>query len=74
MATGKDEAVTVGPLGIGRIMLEEVKIKHCAHISQTQGCSRVARIGLLHCVRSQAANYIGDLLQIHTYHLSRLVA
>jgi len=55
-------------------MLEEVKIKHCAHISQTQGCSRVARIGLLHCVRSQAANYIGDLLQIHTYHLSRLVA
>ncbi len=53
---GKDEAVTVGPVGIGWIVFEEARPEDERGVGHAHRHTRMPRVGLLHRVHSQGAD------------------
>ena len=55
------EAVTVGPIGMFRVVAQEAAPQRIAHRSQAHGRARMAGIGLLHGVHRQGAKGVDAL-------------
>ena len=53
---GEDEAVAVGPVGIGRIVLEETVPQHVCHRGSAHRCAGMPGPRLLDCVYGQQAD------------------
>ncbi|GAB1459121.1 hypothetical protein MASR2M50_08950 [Thauera sp.] len=60
MAVRQHEAVAVGPLGVGRVVLEVVAPEDFGDLGHAHGCARVAGVGLLHRVHREGADGAGD--------------
>lgn len=58
VSVGKNEAVAVGPLGVLRRIVHELREKNVSDGSATHGSSGVARVGFLDHVRGQDTNGI----------------
>ncbi len=56
MAAGKNEAVTVRPPGIGRVVLEKPRKQHVGHRRQTHRGARVPRVRALDGIDRQGAD------------------
>ena len=54
VAVGKDEAVAVGPLGVGRVVAHDAGEEHVRQRRQRHGRARVPRVGLLGGVHGEA--------------------
>ena len=59
MAVAQHEAVAIGPLGIGRVVLEMLAPQCDGHIGHAQGCARVTGLGLLYGIHRQRAQGVG---------------
>ena len=60
VAVRQHEAVAVGPLGVGRVVLEVVAPEDFGDLGHAHGCARVAGVGLLHRVHREGADGAGD--------------
>ena len=69
VAVGQDEAVTVGPVGVGRVVAHDPGEQHVCEGRQRHGRARVARIGLLRGVHGQAPDHVDpELLELRFGH------
>ena len=62
MAVRKNEAVTVPPGRIGRVVPHDATPQHLRDIGHAERCARVAGIGLLNGVHGQGADGVGKIL------------
>ncbi len=56
MAGGEHEAVTVGPLGVGRVEAQVAREQRVRHGGGAHGHARVAGLGFLHAVDGKKAD------------------
>jgi hypothetical protein len=56
VTVGKNEAVAVPPLGVGRVELHDLGEESVSNGSKTHGGTRVARVGLLDHLSSDDTN------------------
>ena len=61
VAVGEDEAVTVGPLGVGRVVLHVVVPQNLGDIGHAHGRARMTGVGFLDRVHAQGTDRIGEL-------------
>jgi hypothetical protein len=61
MAVGEHKAIAVSPLGILRIMFEEIIPQHFGDVCHAHRCAGVAAVGFLHRIHTQGADGIGKL-------------
>ncbi len=68
---GKDEAVTVGPGGVGGVVLEKACPQDVGRVGHAHRHTRVAGLGLLHPVHRQRADGVdAELIVVHRWVLS----
>ena len=60
VAVGQHEAVAVGPLRVGRVVLENIVPQHFGNIGHAHGRAGVAGLGLLYGIHGQGTNGIGQ--------------
>ncbi|EDN65789.1 hypothetical protein BGP_3110 [Beggiatoa sp. PS] len=58
MSIGHDKPITVGPFGIGRVVVHVVIPQHLRNISHSHWRTRMTRIGFLYRVHAQGTNSI----------------
>ena len=58
---GKHKAVAVGPLGVGRVVLQVVAPQHLGNIGHAHGRTRMAGLGFLDGVHTQSANGVSEV-------------
>ncbi|MNS45853.1 hypothetical protein D3C72_783310 [compost metagenome] len=73
VAVGQHEAVTVGPLGVVRVVLEVATPQHFGDICHSHGGARVTGVGFLNGIHTQCANGIGKLFTRRHLYLLRLL-
>ena len=61
MSGGQDEAVTVGPVRVGGVELQELGEQHGRHVGGTHGQAGVAGVGLLDGVHREGTDGIGHV-------------
>src|SRR5690606_25938137 len=61
VAVGEHETVPVGPLGVGRIVAQDIVPQHFGDIRHAHGGARVAAVGLLDGVHTEGADGIGEV-------------
>ncbi|PPE60915.1 hypothetical protein F152LOC_02780 [Pectobacterium brasiliense] len=59
VAVGQHEAVTVGPVRVGRIMVKIIAPQDFGDIGHAHRCARVTGFGFLHPIHAQRADSIG---------------
>ncbi len=60
MAVGQDETVTVEPLGVVGVVLEETVPQHLGDVRHSHGGARMAGLCLLHRIHAQGTDGIGE--------------
>jgi hypothetical protein len=63
VAGGQDEAVAVDPLGVIRVVLQQLAVQHGAHLRGAQGQAQVARVRRRDGVHGQATGLICGLVR-----------
>jgi len=63
VAVGEHEAVAIGPLRVGRIVLQVVIPEHLGDLGHAHRRARVARFGLFDRVHRQRANRAGEVVE-----------
>ena len=61
MAVGQHEAVAVGPLRVGRAVLQVVAPEHFGDVRHAHGGTGMAAVGFLHGIHAECADGIGSL-------------
>ncbi len=61
VAVAEHETVAVGPVRVGRVVLEVTVPQRLGHVGHAHGGAGVARVGLLHGVHRQGADGVGHL-------------
>jgi len=61
VAIGEHEAVTVGPVGVGRVVAQVAVPQHLGDVGHAHGCAGVTGVGLLHRVHREHADRVGHL-------------
>ena len=61
VAVGQHEAVTVGPVRVGRVVLEVVVPEHFSDVGHAHGGAGVARLGLLNGVHGKCTDGVGQV-------------
>ena len=64
VTVGQHEAVAVGPLGVGRVVLEVVAPQHFGDLGHAHGGAGVAGLGFLNRIHGQRANRTGDGVEL----------
>ncbi|MBK4824724.1 hypothetical protein GJS26_00775 [Pectobacterium carotovorum subsp. carotovorum] len=59
VAVGQHEAVTVGPVRVGRIIVKIIAPQHFGDIGHAHRCAWVTGFGFLHPIHAQRADSIG---------------
>ncbi len=59
VAVGQHETIAVGPVGIGRVVLQEVVPQHLRDIGHAHGGAGVTGIGLLDGIHAERTNGVG---------------
>jgi len=61
MPIGEHETIAIGPLRVGRVVLEVVAPEHLSDIRHAHWGTGVAAVGFLHGIHAECADGIGSL-------------
>ena len=61
VAVGQHEAVTVGPLGVARVVLELIVPEHLGDVGHAHGGAGVAAVGFLHGIHAEGTDGVGSI-------------
>jgi len=69
VASGKNEAVSIGPVGISGIVVQKIVPERINHRGKTHGRAGVARIGLLDGIDGKSTNSVDtQLIEVRLAH------
>jgi hypothetical protein len=70
MSVGHHKPVTVNPLWVGGVVVQEVVVQHFGDVGHAHGRTRMSRVGLLNGIHGKDSDGIGIKFSIsHDYNL-----